>query len=1208
MISRKNKSSKAWLIIAIALLLLSIVIPISSCASNESNGDETQNSPDITVTVAAPTGKTSDILIFSWVYDLFTKEEPVVCYDVSAAKSEEMRWDLINSGEAPMIAESLAEYVKDVQVKLLRHSREVNSQIIYVHDLIGITSLACEEQLLPENGGQITWFEGYDESIFSGEEPVCIIPERKVKDYNNGKGEMDLYFANSGVPVVVKVDGKHKIEIKDMEYRCTLKIVGTYTGGDGKSSYCPASIVMQVFDELGVTMLFQSMSMTLADDSRLDEFREKAKLYFIEPSPERAEIPWGYTLSIDRNGMSSYQYYEFYPYALDIKNGDLSLSLENGADGDLPTAVIIAALFTVGILLVVTILCIRKRRLQMATDIPGDAEGDALPKKPKTNGMKVARNIVLVLLAVSAITLSALCVINEVNLRKQEKEFQSNQITVTARSVTGAGGTRTSVEPWTIDLFTGKNPVEIIDRSSGTGEPTQVSLSEYLKDVQIKLSENIKQLNGLPVYRQQGYNYPSLIGITSILSDEQLLPENGCEITWYEGYDESVLRSEEPVCLVPEGKVGEYDNGNGATTVYFNYSVVMMGNETRVEHECTLKIVGTYTAGDEVGIYCPFSIMEQVHDGLGFNLSIQSISATIADNTRFDEFLEKASIFYSNLSDDPTAVSKGLKVVNRSDTYSLNADKNVLDINKSNEIDIYVLREENDRFNRTAIPIIVALAIVAILLLVIPKIHMRKRKVTRVRKVKTLNPKIICVAILKGIANFVRRCLILVKHILNRMKRSPVRAVAVLLFAAVITMIICALQASNDEELQHYEEAYQAVPIKLSIGQPSFNGEELGLGSNLNTWVFDLFVGKYAVKIVDVSAARDTLEKWEIVDNTEPTKISLQEYVKDIETKMFYAFETVNSKRYRGASGTAMLIGMTSIHSDKQLLPEYGCEIKWYEGYDESIFSGDEPVCLIPESKATAKHYDNGGGEAELYFSYSKRQMIDGVSVEVDSGEYECKLKIVGTYTAGDELSIYCPFSIIEQVYAGLGQDPRIGSLSATIADNMRLEEFLEKADMFFMDPSQKDEEIPWGIVVFNRAKEYTDEYYRYVMDINDEHLAELSAILQESIKFNRFVTVLVVILSVISGFLIGFLMIRRRKRDIILMRTVGESNFRLYIGFVLEQMICVILGIAVGGAYYKWNPMDKLILFAIVYFVALTLALAIFMSKKLINNIKEDE
>ena len=54
--------------------------------------------------------------------------------------------------------------------------------------------------------------------------------------------------------------------------------------------------------------------------------------------------------------------------------------------------------------------------------------------------------------------------------------------------------------------------------------------------------------------------------------------------------------------------------------------------------------------------------------------------------------------------------------------------------------------------------------------------------------------------------------------------------------------------------------------------------------------------------------------------------------------------------------------------------------------------------------------------------------------------------------------------------------------------------------------------------------------------------------------------------------------------------------------------MICIILGIAVGGAYYKWNPMDKLILFAAVYFVALSLALVIFMSKKLINNVKENE
>ena len=138
--------------------------------------------------------------------------------------------------------------------------------------------------------------------------------------------------------------------------------------------------------------------------------------------------------------------------------------------------------------------------------------------------------------------------------------------------------------------------------------------------------------------------------------------------------------------------------------------------------------------------------------------------------------------------------------------------------------------------------------------------------------------------------------------------------------------------------------------------------------------------------------------------------------------------------------------------------------------------------------------------------------------------------------------------------------------------------------------------------------KKYREEYYKYALDIDDSNLFDLAAILEDSIKFNRTVTAFVVILSVISGFLVGFLMVRRRKRDILLMRMVGESNARVYVGFALEQMICIILGIAIGGAYYKWNPINNLAIFAGAYFVALTLALVIFMSKKLIKNVKEDE
>jgi ABC-type antimicrobial peptide transport system permease subunit len=176
--------------------------------------------------------------------------------------------------------------------------------------------------------------------------------------------------------------------------------------------------------------------------------------------------------------------------------------------------------------------------------------------------------------------------------------------------------------------------------------------------------------------------------------------------------------------------------------------------------------------------------------------------------------------------------------------------------------------------------------------------------------------------------------------------------------------------------------------------------------------------------------------------------------------------------------------------------------------------------------------------------------------------------------------------------------------MSATLADNSRLSEFREKAKICFLDPSPHSEQIRWGFF----ANNWYNEFYDYALDIADENLFDLSAILQESIKFNRTVTVFVVILSVVAGFLVGFLMVRRRKRDILLMRMVGESNARVYVGFALEQMICIILGIAIGGAYYMWNPMDKLAIFAIAYFVALSFALVIFMSKKLIKNVKEDE
>ena len=446
----------------------------------------------------------------------------------------------------------------------------------------------------------------------------------------------------------------------------------------------------------------------------------------------------------------------------------------------------------------------------------------------------------------------------------------------------------------------------------------------------------------------------------------------------------------------------------------------------------------------------------------------------------------------------------------------------------------------------------------------------------------------------------------MIKKVFTRFKRAPVPAVAILLFAAIISVIICALQESNEAELRNYEDAYQSIPVNITVrGLPHEDRYY-----SISDWVVELFIGEAPLKIVDASAAKDWEEAWEIKNNTEPTEISLAEYVKDVQMKLSHFITEVNGNSYTNASGTCFLIGITSLSCDKQLLPEYGCEIKWYEGYDESIFDGDELVCLIPEDMAKPRYYNNGKGEANLYFFSRIMQSINGGPIEEKSRhEYNCTLKIVGTYTAGDGKSIYCPLPVVNQVYDAMEQTKLVDSFSATLADNSRLDEFREKAKFFFAEDVLEYSEIPCGTYLISGSNlgSYM-QYYLNAIDIADENLFDLAAILEDSIKFNRTVTILVVVLSVISGFLVGFLMIRRRKKDILLMRTVGESNFRLYIGFALEQMICIILGIAFGGAYYNWNPIKNLAIFTVVYFVGLSLALAIFMSKKLLTSVKEDE
>lgn len=416
----------------------------------------------------------------------------------------------------------------------------------------------------------------------------------------------------------------------------------------------------------------------------------------------------------------------------------------------------------------------------------------------------------------------------------------------------------------------------------------------------------------------------------------------------------------------------------------------------------------------------------------------------------------------------------------------------------------------------------------------------------------------------------------------NIFKRTSAWAIAVLLFAVISSFIICALYASNTAYLRDQEEACWTMPVYVTVEGVTREG---GITSAISTWTIDLFTGKNPVKIQDMSS-----------ENREITQISLSEYLKDVQAKMSFDIDWINgSPVYSQTHVYPDLIGITSLSCDEQLLPEKGCEIMWYNGYNESVLGGEEYVCLVPEGKLEA--YDNGNGEAVLYFYYAWGRMENGTYVEVSRTEYECKLKIVGTYTAGDEVSIYCPFSIIEQVYAGLDENLRPDFVSATLDNNLLLDEFREKASFFYSNLSENAQNVSDGLRVINRSKTYTFDNNLNALEIDDSKLIDFMSDLEAyRTKFNRIVTLAIVAFSVVAGGLIGFLMIYLRKRDIMLTRADGNSLSKKYLVWVLEQFICIILGITAGGACYLWNPIDKLLIFAVVYFFAFSVVTLLFL------------
>ena len=292
------------------------------------------------------------------------------------------------------------------------------------------------------------------------------------------------------------------------------------------------------------------------------------------------------------------------------------------------------------------------------------------------------------------------------------------------------------------------------------------------------------------------------------------------------------------------------------------------------------------------------------------------------------------------------------------------------------------------------------------------------------------------------------------------------------------------------------------------------------------------------------------------------------------------------------------IIGITSHATPPNLSPSRNCVIIWQDSFDANCLdSGEEMFLLVPE----ASNYldidpQTPGTQVLLRFSNTVRVGHSyGGQINYEEKVYETIGTVAGTYTNSiDSRDIYCSFAPLVTCGARIGRSTTLDHVSAKLINNAEIADLRQMCNQWFYDPENPEmvPESPKG----------------YTLVINDDTLENLAITLENSIAINEICTLLVFVLSAGAGFFLGFLMIRSRKREIILMRTLGKANFAIYIQYALEQMLCIVLGTALGGLVFQWQPVQRLGIFVGIYFLGLSAALILFLNSKLLTTVKEEE
>lgn len=355
-------------------------------------------------------------------------------------------------------------------------------------------------------------------------------------------------------------------------------------------------------------------------------------------------------------------------------------------------------------------------------------------------------------------------------------------------------------------------------------------------------------------------------------------------------------------------------------------------------------------------------------------------------------------------------------------------------------------------------------------------------------------------------------------YLKSRLYRGLAGGLSILVVLAALGWFSCEMLHFVDRKAMEMEEAYDSIPVTVVIS--NLKGTQTD-GLKLNDYIVDYFISdRYTY-------------------GGQEQSVAFSFYLKNVRIK---------TTLYYDSDAKYTLSGITDLGAVSLFDAITGITIDYFDTWDETVFRGGEPLCLVSQGKLAELSPEEDG----LY-----RLALYVRTAPASNEKTMVELIVAGTYS-GEGDAIYCPWKVVTGCLDELGERIFADSISVDIADNRALEEFRPILARHFtqVDPVGHPVEMPNGGI---------NRYYSFAATIHDETLRQTLNELNRNLQLLRLLLPLVLVLELAAAFAACFFYVQTRKKELAMARSLGTRRWEVLVMLLLELLLWCILGSALG-------------------------------------------